>query len=332
MNTPSPQRRVNGHQAAGEVVTPESLHRICDLLVHRMGNDFSCYRRPTIVRRIQKRMKATEMAASEDYVRYLREHIHEQDLLATTLLIKVTSFFRNPQAFEALAAVLSSELLINKRAHDPLRVWVPGCSSGEEAYSLAILLTELMDQQHKVLNLRIFGTDLDANVIDTARKGLFGERIENDVTPERLKRFFTRQSTGLYQVTNPIRDRTIFASHNVLRDPPFHTLDFISCRNLLIYLEKEAQARVLKTFHYSLVTDGILFLGSAESVASTRDLFSALNAKWKIYRREEAPSTNELFFLPTRLSPKLCSQQPNRAAATKGLRTSSKRQPVRIER
>jgi two-component system CheB/CheR fusion protein len=304
MNAFSPLRRVNGRAPAAEAVSVESLRRICDLLADHMGNDFSCYRRPTILRRIENRMHTLRCDNADEYARYVCEHSEEQDLLAKDLLIKVTSFVRNPKSFEVLGETVSGELLADKSAQDPLRVWVPGCSSGEEAYSLAIPLNELLGQQHKVIDVQIFGTDLDPDAIDAARKGVYSARIEKDVTSDRLKRFFTRQPAGLYQTAKPIRKMVIFAPQDVLRDPPFHKLDVISCRNLLIYLENEAQERLLRTFHHSLKTDGILFLGSGESVEPARDLFTPLNAKWKIFRRQEAPSTRELPYQLMLLSPK----------------------------
>jgi two-component system CheB/CheR fusion protein len=266
----------------------QAWHRIILLLQERSGVDFSAYKLGTAQRRLERRMHVNQLASLGDYLRYLQANAHEVDALFSELLIGVTSFFRDPLAFDALAQALPG-MLDGRPDGAPVRVWVPGCSSGEEAYSIGILLREYLAVRGTPLNVQIFGTDVDPRAIETARTGFYPAGIVNDVTPERLERFFVKEDHG-YRVRKDLRDLVVFATHNVLADPPFSKLDVLSCRNLLIYLENVAQQRLLRLFHHALNAGGLLFLGPSESVEEARDLFTSLDRKWKLFRRADVPS------------------------------------------
>jgi two-component system CheB/CheR fusion protein len=262
------------------------LHKVFVLLRDRTGNDFSLYKTNTIRRRIERRMNVHQIEAPKQYLRYLLTNPHELDALFQEILIGVTSFFRDPAAFEVLANQGLPSLLDAKPDGDHVRVWVPGCGTGEEAYSLAILLREYMAQRKVRFQVQVFGTDLDGQAIEFARKALYPAGIANDVTPERLHRFFIKED-GHYRVKKDIRDFVIFAPHNLLADPPFTKLDLLSCRNLLIYLEARTQRRLFPLFHYALKDPGLLFLGSSETIGEFEEgLFETVDRKWKLYRRK----------------------------------------------
>jgi two-component system, chemotaxis family, CheB/CheR fusion protein len=266
--------------------TGDILQKIFVLLRDRTGNDFSLYKSNTIRRRLERRMNVHQIEDPKHYIRYLLRNPHEVDLLFQEALIGVTSFFRDPLAFEALVKIGLPALLDSKREGDQVRVWVPGCSTGEEAYSLAMLIKEYMAQRKVRFQVQVFGTDLDVQAIETARKALYPAGIANDVTPERLQRFFTKEE-GDYRVKKDLRDLAVFAPHNLLADPPFTKLDLLSCRNLLIYLEPRAQRQVFPLFQYALKPHGLLFLGSSESIGEAEEqLFATLEKKWKLYRRK----------------------------------------------
>lgn len=278
-------------------VPDEPMQKIFMLLRGRTGNDFSAYKSNTIRRRIERRMNVHQIQKPNQYVHYLQENPHEIDLLFKELLISVTNFFRDKAAWEALGPHL--EKLIRSRPENALiRVWVPGCASGEEAYSLAILLREAMDKTKRHLEVQIFGTDLDADAIETARAGQYPDGIAVDVSPERLERFFLRED-GTYRIHKEIREMVIFAPQNVIRDPPFTKLDLLSCRNLLIYLNSDLQKRLLPIFHYAVKPDGLMFLGPSETIGSFTELFESLDRRWKIFRRKKgAPSMQSLPEIP----------------------------------
>jgi two-component system CheB/CheR fusion protein len=232
------------------------------------------------------------------YVRFLRDNAQELELLFRELLIGVTSFFRDPAAWEALKANALPALLQARAPSQPVRVWIPGCSTGEEAYSMAIVFREALDQlkQPRNYTFQFFATDLDREAIDKARAAVFPANIAADVSPERLARFFVEVDRG-YQLTKPVREMVIFAPQNVTMDPPFTKLDLVSCRNLLIYLDPELQKKLLQLFHYSLNPGGVLFLGSAETVGGLTDLFAPLESKSRLYRRlESVPRLEPLEF------------------------------------
>ncbi len=264
---------------------PDALQKIFIILRSRTGHDFSLYKMNTICRRIERRMNLHHIEDITDYLRYLQESEREANILFKELLIGVTNFFRDPEAFKALRNLLSS-LLESKPDNDTLRVWVAGCSSGEEAYSIAILLLECMDERQCRLNVQIFATDIDQDAIALARAGLYPSSIRADVGPERLQRHFIKEDDDQYRINKSIREMLVFAQQNIIKDPPFTKLDLLVCRNLLIYLGPELQSKLMPIFHYSLNPDGILFLGSSESVGQNTDLFIPEHKKWKIFRRK----------------------------------------------
>ena len=265
--------------------TSDSLQKIFILLRAQMGHDFSYYKQTTIRRRIERRMAVNQIGELEQYVHYLRQNPLEVDTLFRELLITVTNFFRDAEAFQALEERVIPHLL-EKPADEPIRVWVPGCATGEEAYSIAMLLRERMELMKKSFKVQIFATDIDKEAIETARAGVYPDGIAADVSSERLARFFTQQDSA-YHVSETIRDMLIFAEQNVIADPPFSKMDLISCRNLLIYMEPELQKKVLPLFHYSLRPRGFLFLGTSESVGEFTDLFAIVDRKLKIFRHKE---------------------------------------------
>ena len=274
---------------ATEEKTSGALEKVCILLRAHTGNDFFLYKKNMLSRRIERRMSIHQIDKIALYVRFLQENPHELDLLFKELLIGVTNFFRDPDAFEALKGKAIPMLLKNRMPDNTLRIWVPGCSTGEEAYSMAIVLREMLDEvkSKSGYKVQIFATDIDKDAIDKARHGIYPGSITADVSPERLKRFFVKED-GNYRVGKEIREMVIFAPQNVTADPPFTKLDLVSCRNLLIYLTPELQKKLLFLFHYCLKPQGILFLGPSETVGSLTDLFTALEVKWKLYVRRES--------------------------------------------
>ena len=275
---------------ATEGELPDVLQKIYVLLRSRTGHDFSLYKRNTILRRVERRMSVHQIDDVSDYVRYLQESEHEANILFKELLIGVTSFFRDPEAFDVLKDGVLHQLLGGRPEGHTFRAWVPGCSSGEEAYSLAIILHESMERLKRHFSVQIFGTDLDADAIDVARAGRYPASIADDVGERRLKRYFTEEDDGQYRIAKAIREMLVFAPQNVIKDPPFTKLDLLSCRNLLIYLGGELQKKLLPLFHYSLRPDGVLFLGTSETIGQAADLFSLIDRKWKIFRCKSSAS------------------------------------------
>jgi len=264
---------------------PDAIQKIFILLRTHTGHDFSLYKQNTIHRRIDRRMNIAQLNNLNDYTRLLQENPAEIETLLKDLLIGVTNFFRDPDAFDKLKKILL-ELVKSKPDNGQIRIWVPGCSTGEEAYSIAIILRECIDEAKKYFNAQIFATDIDSNAIDKARIGSFSG-IEADVSKERLKHFFISDQNQ-FQVRKEIREMVIFAPQSVIKDPPFTKLDLISCRNLLIYFNTELQKKIIPVFHYSLLSNGILFLGSSETINVFVDLFSIVDRKWKIYKRRDS--------------------------------------------
>jgi two-component system CheB/CheR fusion protein len=260
-----------------------ALSKILMMIRSKTGHDLSSYKRTTINRRIERRMTAHGIIEINHYARYLQEHPAEVQLLFKELLINVTSFFRDADAFAVLKKEILPRLFTYKPDNYVFRLWVPGCATGEEAYSLAILLKELMDEAGQEYQVQIYSTDIDEDSIAVARSGSYPANISIDVSPERLRRFFIKEESG-YRIKKEIREMIVFAAQNITRDAPFTRLDLISCRNLLIYLEPELQGRLIPTFHYALKPGGILFLGPSESVGHYDDLFAQVNRKWKIFR------------------------------------------------
>lgn len=273
---------------------PGAIRRITMLLRSKTGNDFSHYKQSTIRRRIERRMAVHNLNDMDAYARYLAENDPEVHILFKELLINVTSFFRDREAFEALMQEALPRLFLNKPENYTFRIWVPGCASGEEAYSLAILFREYMEEMKQEFRLQIYATDIDDDAIATARAGLYPANIAIDVSQDRLVRFFSKEETG-YRIKKAIREMVVFAIQNVIKDPPFTKMDLISCRNLLIYLEPELQVRVIPAFHYALRPEGILFLSPSEGIGNFTDLFSPVDKKWRIYSvRPSSVSTRTL--------------------------------------
>jgi len=268
----------------------QTLQKIFVLLRERTRNDFSLYKENTILRRIERRMNVHQIENLRQYLRFLLANPHELDALFQELLIGVTSFFRDPQAFEVLVQKGLPSLVEGKPENATLRLWVAGCSTGEEAYSLAILIREYLTQRKLPLTVQIFASDLDSRAIETARAGLYPVGIAGDIAPERLQRFFTIEDSG-YRVNKEIRDLVVFATHNLLTDAPFTKLDLLSCRNLLIYLEAKAQQKIMPLFFYALKPNGILFLGSSETIGGFERYATVIDRKWKLFRRTAEPGT-----------------------------------------
>ena len=266
-----------------------ALQAIFVLLRSQTRHDFSHYKLSTIRRRIDRRLAVHQIATLGDYVKYLRETPGEVEALFRDLLIGVTQFFRDPEAFAVIEEWVVPKLFAGKRADAVIRVWVPGCSTGEEAYSLAILLAERQEVLKQGFRIQVFATDIDGRAIATARAGVYPASIAADLTPERLARFFaTDPEHSSYRIHKSIRDLLVFSEQNATSDPPFSKIDLISCRNLLIYLDGDLQRLLMPRFHYALNPDGFLFLGTSESVGDFNELFTALDRKAKLYQRQEA--------------------------------------------
>jgi two-component system CheB/CheR fusion protein len=295
---------------------PDALQKILIILRTRTDHDFSLYNKTTICRRIERRMNVHQIDKISEYVRYLQESEGEVDTLFKELLINVTNFFRDPEAFDTLKEQVLPKLLKEKPDDYNLRVWVPGCSSGEEAYSIAILLQECMNSLKRRFNVQVFATDIDGDAIGAARAGLYPASISADVSQERLKRYFTKEDTQ-FRIRKSIREMVVFAIQNITKDPSFTKLDLLCCRNLLIYLSSELQRRLLPLFHYSLKPEGILFLGSSETIGQATDLFAPLDRKWKIYNRKPSMSPNHAMLVFPRVHPMRETPEPEAAETVK---------------
>jgi len=259
------------------------LKNILHLLQTANGVDFSDYKPATVKRRILRRMALHKVGELKQYVQFLRHHPAEAEALYEDMLIKVTSFFRDPDAFEALKAEVFPSILKHRSPEEPIRVWVPGCSTGEETYSQAIALLEFLGNRSADIPIQLFGTDLGQGGIEKARAGIYPDSIAADVSPERLRRFFLKVEGG-YRINKTIRDMCVFARQNLLQDPPFSRIDVISCRNVLIYLGPVLQKRIMPIFHYALKPRGFVMLGGAEGIIGTAsDLFELMDRKHKIY-------------------------------------------------
>jgi two-component system CheB/CheR fusion protein len=265
------------------------IQKIFSLIRSKTGHDFSHYKPSTIARRIERRLAIHQIKGLPDYILYLQKNPAEIDVLFKNLVIGVTSFFRDPEAYGILAQQVLPELLSEKEPDTTIRFWVAGCSTGEEAYSLGMILSEAMDKAKRHFNVQIFATDIDTDALNTARKGIYPESIGADVSPERLKRFFMKEP-GLLKVKKKLRDMVVFSLQNIGKDPPFSRLDLVSCRNLMIYMTSVLQKTIIPLFHYALNPAGILFLGTSESIGEYTDLFQPLNSKWKIFERKKGPA------------------------------------------
>jgi chemotaxis methyl-accepting protein methylase len=281
-----------------------TLDKIVVLLRDRCRTDFSLYKPNTLQRRIERRMVVHQIVNPEDYVRLLRANPHELDLLFKELLIGVTNFFRDPEAWDCLRNEGIPSLLAERPSGGSLRAWVTACSTGEEAYSLAMTFIEAIEQikpSHR-FSLQIYATDLDPDAIERARKGVFPANIAADVSSSRLTRFFTAEDGG-YRISRQVREMVVFATHDIISDPPFTKLDILCCRNLLIYFGAELQKRLLQTFHYSLNSGGLLLLGNAETIGNHDHLFKQLNSKLRLFRRLEESRSPGVLNFPTYVAP-----------------------------
>ncbi|MBV5335251.1 MAG: hypothetical protein JZU49_05540, partial [Sulfuricurvum sp.] len=263
-----------------------SIDKIIILIREQTGHDFSMYKKTTLLRRIERRKGIHKIVKIQNYVRYMQENPIETEILFKELLIGVTSFFRDPEVWKVLAEKVLPEMLEKLPNNYTLRAWVTGCSTGEEAYSLAIVFKETMakSKNRRKLSLQIFATDLDTAAIEKARKGVFPPNIAADVSPERIAQFFIGDTEG-YRVNASIREMVVFAPQNFIKDPPFTKLDILTCRNVLIYMEAELQNKLMALFNYSLKPGGIMILGSAETLGNGNEGFEVLDSKLKIFKR-----------------------------------------------
>ncbi|HSM92278.1 MAG TPA: chemotaxis protein CheB [Anaeromyxobacteraceae bacterium] len=280
---PALARRPRAPAAARPVSA--GLGRVLAILRASTGRDFTQYKRSSVARRIERRMAANGIDDIETYARHLREHPAEVKTLFQELLINVTTFFRDPEAFDALQREVLTKLVESRAEGEPIRIWIGGCATGEEAYSIAILLRELMETSHREVKVQMYGTDLDEAAIATARAGVYPASIEADVSPERLRRFFVREEAG-YRVRKEIREQLVFAVQDLVKDPPFTRLDLIACRNVFIYMEPGLQDRILALFHYALRPGGVLFLSPAEGIGDHARLFTPIDRRWRLFRAQ----------------------------------------------
>jgi two-component system CheB/CheR fusion protein len=293
-----------------------NLEKIILLLRAQTGHDFSLYKKNTLFRRIERRMGVHQIDKINQYVRFIQENPKELNILFKELLIGVTSFFRDTAVWEKLKEKIFPELFKELPNGHILRVWVTGCSTGEEAYSLAIVFKEAIDKVKRENNftIQIFATDIDSDAIEIARKGHFSSNIVADVSPERISKFFTIDENG-FRVNTAIREMVVFAPHNVIKDPPFSKLDLMLCRNLLIYMEPALQNKLMSLFHYSLNSGGIMLLGSAENVNSQEILFTPIDSKLKLYKRNTSNVKKELIDFPSSFTHSVKQNKENKMPA-----------------
>ena len=324
--------QVFGKENRPVVPAPETeniLNKIFGLLRSQTGHDFSGYKPNTVNRRIERRMAVHQIEDMEKFALFLKKTPSEVEALFRDLLIGVTSFFRDPDAFVVLEEQCLPKILTEKQADTPLRIWVAGCSTGEEAYSLAILVAEQQEKLKKNFAVQIFATDIDNKAIATARTGIYPASIAADISSERLSRYFSPNpgevsgSPGAYRVQKSIRDILIFSEHNVIKDPPFSNLDLISCRNLLIYMSVDLQRKLIPLFQYALNPGGYLFLGSSESVGDYGDSFTSIHRKAKIYQRNESFQTKRWAPVSQFLFSKLPADEEPQPSSTKKSATAN---------
>ena len=297
----------------------EAFAGIIDLLAAKTPHDFSFYKQGTLQRRIARRMAMAGIESGAQYLQVLREDSGERELLAKDLLINVTHFFRDPAAFDLLGEKIIPELVQRQTLDRPLRVWVPGCSTGEEAYSITMLFLEQIAAAKRNIKLQVFASDIDADCVAFARNGIYPESIEADVVPTRLARFFTKGEHS-YQVVRELREALVFTNQSLLADAPFSRLDLISCRNLLIYLDPEAQRKILSLFHFALHGDGVLFLGSSETVGNVSDRFESISKKHRIYRHIGRSRPGEVEFPHgTKVAGRVLANNPTQQATSRRL-------------
>ena len=279
------KRRENEHRIEEEF--DKQMNKIFVILRQQVGHDFSAYKESTVQRRLKRRLDVHKIDALEDYIRYLRNSPREVDLLFRDLIIGVTGFFREPEAFEKMKQNVLPELVRDRAADEPIRAWIPGCATGEEAYSMAITIREFLDDAGSTTPVNIFATDIDEDAIERARRGVFPAAIQADLGEQRTHRHFARNGDS-YEVVQSVRNMIVFSTQDVIKDPPFTRLDLLSCRNLMIYLKPEVQKRLVPLFHYSLNPGGFLLLGSSETIGNYPDLFASLPGDARFYRAKSA--------------------------------------------
>ncbi len=286
-----------------EIKDQSALEKIIILLRTHTGNDFSLYKKNTVYRRIERRMSVHKIDKIASYIHFMQENPKEVEILFKELLIGVTNFFRDAPIWEKLKETIIPDSISKLQDGSILRAWVPGCSTGEEAFSLAIVFKEALEKinPHSGISMQIFASDLDNEAIETARKGLFPANIVSDVSPKRLSRFFTKTDEG-FRINTEIREMVVFAKHNIILHPPFTKIDILTCRNLLIYLDSDLQKKLLGLFHYSINPEGYLVLGSAETLGTQSQFFNTIDAKLKIFKRTLTNQTSELFDFPSSFS------------------------------
>ncbi len=294
---PYAKHREKREETAGLLLHEDSDMMFCtlELLNEQAGQDFRAYKRSTLARRISRRINLKQMADANEYLSLLRSDPDECRHLLRDLLIGVTGFFRDPDLWQDLQAEVLEKLVRNVGGSRPIRVWVPGCSTGEEAYTIAILLHEVMEKLPRRSELQIFATDIDDHALDMARAGCYPASIEQVVSPKRLRKYFVKQG-DLYQVRSNIREGIVFTHQDILIDPPFSQLDLLSCRNVMIYIEPEVQRRLIRIFHFALRPDGYLVLGSSETVGQQVDLFEPIEKRSHIFQRIGSLPRGELTF------------------------------------
>lgn len=287
-----PKTSIKDIKANSYLKSPNDIIKVLAIIRDTVGLDFTGYKLNTLIRRIDRRMGLFEIDNLDNYVKFLQSDENERQTLSQEFLIGVTSFFRDTEAFEFLSREIIPSLITNRDSRDQIRIWVAGCSTGEEAYSLAILLQDSMEKLGSYIGVKIFATDIDQRALNYASRGQYPESVLADLPPQLVETYFVKDGET-YDISRHIRSMVVFANHNLITDPPFSRLDLISCRNLLIYLKPEVQANILATFQFGLKQDGILFLGSSESLGNKSDDFAIENGTWKIYRHKGAYSPLE---------------------------------------
>lgn len=303
-------------------IDTHALNLILRFLHQKTGHNFQCYRKNMILRRVQRRIRLGNFPTATAYINFLEHQAEEASNLCRDLLINVTSFFRDKEFYNALSIEIRKNLVTSDPKKLPLRIWVPGCSTGEEAYSLAIVVSELIEERfaghdlhvQKKAPIQLFASDVDESVIAYAREGAYPSTITADVSAKRLSQFFQRLSPDRYAVTKRLRELVIFSRHDLTNDPPFSKLDIVSCRNVLIYFEPEQQQHILKLFHFSLADNGLIILGPTESLGEASKHFIPVSRKWRIFRKLPSKQRSDFFFTTQEESNR--PAPPNRTALT----------------
>ncbi|MBT8341875.1 MAG: PAS domain S-box protein, partial [Desulfatitalea sp.] len=284
-----PDLKTSGRVAFSETAGRHQLQKVFTVVRSATGHDFSHYKHSTILRRIERRLVVHQIEGLSGYILFLQKNPMEIETLFKNLVIGVTSFFRDPEAWQVVVPQVQAKLMRAKDPDGTLRCWVVGCSTGEEVYSLAMLISEVMEKLKKHITVQIFATDIDEAAIYDARKGVYPESIAADISAKRLEQFFIKEE-GAFRIKKQIRDMVIFSVQSVIKDAPFSRLDLVTCRNLMIYLDASLQKKIVPLFHYTLNPDGILMLGTAETIGEFTDLFQPVDTKWKVFRRKEGLS------------------------------------------